>query len=95
MKLIWQPLALDDLKSIQRFIALENPGAANRIVKTIATSVNEQLTTFPNTGRTGRIEGTRELIIPKTPFIVPYAIRENTIYILGVHHSSRRWPEQF
>lgn len=95
MKLIWQPLALDDLKSIRRFIALDNPDAATRIVITIAASVNDQLTTFPNTGRTGRIEDTRELVIPKTPFIVPYTIRENTIHILGVHHSSRRWPEQF
>jgi len=53
------------------------------------------LTTFPQSGRTGRIGGTRELVVPRTPFIVAYRIKDETIDILAVHHTSRRWPERF
>ena len=46
-------------------------------------------------GRPGRIPGTRELVIPKTPFIVPYRLQRNVIQILRVYHGARRWPENF
>src|ERR1700683_5532613 len=45
-------------------------------------------------GHPGRGPGTRELVIPKTPYIVPYRIRGTTIEIARVYHSSRRWPER-
>jgi plasmid stabilization system protein ParE len=37
--------------------------------------------------------GTRELVIPKTPFIVPYRLVGNTVQILRIFHGHRRWPE--
>ncbi len=95
MNVEWQPQALEDLKSTQNYIAADNPAAAKRIVITIVTMVHDQLTEFPQSGRTGRVEGTREIVVPKTPFIVPYRIAGNTIDILGVHHASQRWPEAF
>jgi toxin ParE1/3/4 len=42
----------------------------------------------------GRVPGTRELVIPKTPYVVPYRVRGSTIEIARVYHSSRRWPER-
>jgi toxin ParE1/3/4 len=47
----------------------------------------------PEMGRPGRVPGTRELVIPSTPFIVPYRLDGNTIQILRVFHGARRWPE--
>jgi toxin ParE1/3/4 len=47
----------------------------------------------PQIGRPGRVPGTRELIIPKTPFIVPYRLQGNAIQILRIYHGARRWPE--
>jgi toxin ParE1/3/4 len=44
-------------------------------------------------GRPGRVPGTRELVIPKTPFIVPYRLQRKVIQILRVYHGARRWPE--
>jgi len=93
MKLVWQPQALEDLKSIQHYISAGNPTAANRIVVTVVCMVHDQLTQFPDSGRVGRIDGTRELVVPKTPFIVPYRVVGETIDILAVHHASQRWPE--
>jgi len=44
----------------------------------------------------GRITGdTRELVIPGTPFIVPYRLVGNTIQILRIFHGARRWPAAF
>lgn len=93
MILVWQPQALEDLKSIQHYIAADNPIAAKRIVVATVSMVHDQLTAFPQSGQPGRIEGTRELVVPKTPFIVPYRVTGDTIEILGVHHASQRWPE--
>ena len=95
MKLVWQPQAFEDLKSIQHYIVADDPIAAKRIVVATVSMVHDQLTAFPQSGRPGRIEGTRELVVPKTPFIVPYRVTGDTIEILGVHRASQRWPEAF
>jgi plasmid stabilization system protein ParE len=36
----------------------------------------------------------RELVIPKTPFVVPYRVTNTTLQILRIYHQSRRWPKQ-
>jgi toxin ParE1/3/4 len=48
---------------------------------------------LPHRGRPGRWPGTRELIITRTPYIVPYRVTSDLIEILRVFHSARRWPE--
>lgn len=95
MTLIWSPEALQDLSDIRAFIAQDNPGAAKNIVARIVTLVNEQLPVNPEIGRTGRVAGTRELVIASTPFVVPYRIRDEHIDILRVYHAARMWPQQF
>jgi toxin ParE1/3/4 len=95
MKLIWSPEALQDLGDIRAFIGQDNPGAAKNIIARIVTLVSEQLPANPEIGRTGRVAGTRELVIANTPFVVPYRIRDDHIDILRVYHAARMWPEQF
>ena len=82
-------------RAFQHTIRADNFTAANRIVVRIVSMVHNQLADFPESGRTGRIEGTRELVVPKTPFVAPYRITGDTIEILAVHHASQRWPEAF
>jgi len=55
----------------------------------------DQLSLYPFLGRSGRVAGTRELIVAGTPFIVPYRIRDDVVEILSVLHAARRWPERF
>ena len=45
-------------------------------------------------GRAGRVLRTRELVITKFPYIVPYQVRDNNIYILRVLHTSRIWDKE-
>ena len=40
-----------------------------------------------------RIANTRELVLSGTPYILPYRIVGDTIQILRVFHSARRWPD--
>jgi toxin ParE1/3/4 len=49
---------------------------------------------MPHRGRPGRWPGTRELVIPRTPYIVPYRVQGDLIEILRVFHGARRWPEE-
>jgi toxin ParE1/3/4 len=41
----------------------------------------------PRMGRLGRLSGTRELVISKTPYVVPYRVQGETIELLRVIHS--------
>jgi toxin ParE1/3/4 len=53
-----------------------------------------RLSRFPGLGRPGRLPATREYIIPRTRFILPYRVQGQVIEILRVFHMSRKWPEE-
>ena len=46
----------------------------------------------PQMGRPGRKQGTRELVISRTPFIVVYRIKAKRIELLRVLHGAQQWP---
>lgn len=94
MRLHWTAKALDDLASINEYIAQENPEAAARVVTTLVSYTERQLAEYPRTGRQGRVAGTLELVIPKLPYIVPYRIKAGQLEILRVYHAARLWPDQ-
>ncbi len=83
--------ALSDLTSIQKYIYENNREAAKRVVEHIIEMIETVLVPNPAAGRAGRVLRTRELVITKYPYIVPYQVREDVIYILRVLHTSRKW----
>jgi len=90
MDILFTDSAREDLRSIKKYICEDNFEAAQKVVKHIFDSI-EYLRTNPSLGRAGRVLRTRELVISKYPYIVPYQVRENTIYILRVFHTSQKW----
>lgn len=92
MEVRWLEDALADVTEIYRHVATDNPRAARRVVERIQTSVRS-LAAMSQRGRPGRWPGTRELIVARTPYIVPYRVRGDTGEILRVFHSARRWPD--
>jgi len=94
MKVLWFKRAIWDLISAKDYIAQDNPQAAQQIVQRIKDKVS-LLSKQPGIGRPGRIPNTKELVIDKTPYILPYRVRDNKIEILRVLHASRRWPKSF
>jgi len=95
MNVIWSPQAIQDLISLRAYLAGESPAGARRIVLRILHDIEDLLSDNPHMGRPGRVPGTRELVISKTPYIVPYRVQDGAIQILRVYHSARRWPENF
>ena len=93
MKIAWSPEAIEDLVSLRAYIAEDNPAAARRTVQHIVESIAQLLPDNPRIGRAGRVPGTRELVIPRTPYIMPYRLQRTTIQILRVYHAARRWPD--
>ncbi|MBI3515214.1 MAG: type II toxin-antitoxin system RelE/ParE family toxin [Proteobacteria bacterium] len=92
---IWSPEAIDDLSELRAYIAEDDPAAAQKVARHILHSVETLLTVNPAMGRPGRVPGTRELVIPGTPFIVPYRERGGAIQVLRVFHGARKWPDRF
>ena len=92
MRLRWTKHAERDLDEIASFIGQESPAAAARVVLELIDHVEATLPGRPAIGRPGRVLGTRELVIGRLPYIVPYRVREKDIEILRVLHTSRRWP---
>jgi toxin ParE1/3/4 len=90
---IWSPEAIADLTALRNYIAQDNPAAAQRFALHIIRNIETLLPVSPEMGRPGRVPGTRELVIPRTPYIVPYRLVNNTIQVLRVFHSARRWPD--
>jgi len=95
MRIAWAPEARDDLQALYDFIANDDPDAARAVVDRILTLIETHLPVTPNIGRPGRIEGTRELVVAGTPFIVPYRLNDDAVEILRVYHAARRWPSAF
>jgi toxin ParE1/3/4 len=94
LKLFWTPLAARNLRAVYDYIAMENPVAAEALADRIVSSV-EMLEQYAQMGRAGRMEGTRELVIAGTPFVVIYRVGREQIDVLAVFHTARRWPEGF
>ena len=94
MRLIKTGTYRADLEKIVDYIARDNPKAALAVWDEIETQV-DRLVVYPNSGRPGRVEETRELIVNRTPFIVGYRIAGDVVLILRVLHGAQQWPEEF
>jgi toxin ParE1/3/4 len=93
MRIVWTAAALRDLAAVREFIAADNPRAADRQVQLILAGVGTLLE-FPQIGRPGRVPGTNELVIGRTPYLVPYRLRGETIEVARVLHVRQRWPDR-
>ena len=94
MNVVWRRRVREDLEAAQRYIAQHDPGAAARIGERIL-AVATAFATAQQIGRPGRVDETRELVVPHTPFILAYAVIAGDIVILDVVHDAQDWPDTF
>lgn len=87
----WTERAVRRLGEIGGYIEKDNPAAATRVIARIVSSV-DALAEQPAMGRTGRIKGTRELVLADISYIVPYRVTSGSIDILTVMHTAQQWP---
>lgn len=94
MRVKWTRTALDNLDDAVEFIAADKPGAARNVASKIWDTAR-LLAEQPGLGRVGRVAGTREIVVPGLPYVLPYMEKEGTVFILRVMHTSMKWPETF
>jgi toxin ParE1/3/4 len=93
MRLDWSALAISDRNGIFDYIEADSPAAAAMVDDRIRLAI-DGLAGFPEMGRAGRVRETRELVIPRTPYIVVYRIRGKSLTILRILHGSQQWPKE-
>ena len=94
-KLVWTPLAHDDLREIVRYIARDNPAAALRVGERILNSV-EPLKSMPQMGRMvpeRQDETIREIIRGNYRIIYRVRVERRAIEIWRIWHGARGTPE--
>jgi toxin ParE1/3/4 len=91
MEIHWSPKAAADFTAMIQYIRQDNSPAALRVARTIYQAV-AQLKVFPNRGRPGRVDGTRELPLSPLPFVVVYRVGKDAIEIARLLHGAQRWP---
>jgi toxin ParE1/3/4 len=92
MEIIWRPSAIEDAEGASAFIGRNNPEAARRVYLAIEEAT-AGLSDFPERGRPGRVEGTREIVVTHTPYLIAYIVDDDLVTILAILHHARRWPE--
>jgi addiction module RelE/StbE family toxin len=92
MNIEWSGPSLQDIQSLWTYIATGSVRAASRQVRLIEKAVSN-LKKLPQLGRAGRCAGTRELVVPKTPYVIVYRLKNKKIEILRVIHERQQWPD--
>jgi addiction module RelE/StbE family toxin len=88
-EVLWTDLALEDLRSIQRYIAFDKPDAAKKLADRLRQRVRD-LASHPLSGR--RVpefprSGYREVIV--APYRIVYEVEGEELRVLRVWHGRR------
>nr|WP_269145089.1 type II toxin-antitoxin system RelE/ParE family toxin [Pseudosulfitobacter pseudonitzschiae] len=86
----WTAPAVADLMAIVDYISDDNPDAALALMSEIESKV-ATLPDQPKRGRSGRVAGTRELVV-RPNYIVVYAETKVAVTVLRVLHAAQMWP---
>jgi toxin ParE1/3/4 len=93
-KIVWLNEALADLEDLREFYVADvgiefGFEAYDEVLDQIAV-----LSFMPMRTRVGRIKGTREYVLERFPYIACIRVVEHRVEVLGLIHSSRRYPTQ-
>jgi len=91
MKVVWSRRAIRHLIHLRAYIAGDSERNAALVAKRILEAV-DLLLTHPEIGRPGRVLGTRELVLPDTPYIIPYRVRRERLELIAIFHGRQKWP---
>jgi toxin ParE1/3/4 len=93
MRVRWTTDAADDLERICDYIAEIRPQSARRVAQSVVERIGT-LEAFPNLGRSGRVDGTREIAFPPLPFVAVYEVfnDRDEVRVLRILHGAQEWP---
>lgn len=90
--LYWSEDALAEFREAITYIAQDDPTSA-RVVRGRIDEAALLLQSRP-IGRQGRVSGTYEKPVTRTPYIIAYALSDEAVTILRVIHSRRDWQDE-
>ncbi len=96
IEILWLEIAADEFEDAIAWIRERNDHAADKLAETALFQI-DQLKHYPQLGRVGRDNTTRELVISNTHFIAVYRLMPSTklLQILLFKHDAMRWAEEF
>jgi toxin ParE1/3/4 len=80
--------AADDLEGISNYLCLHHPTFAASTIERLYSAA-KSLKQLPHTGRVGRKNGTRELVLAPLPYLMVYAVDDQSVHILRFLHTSQ------
>ena len=89
-QLVWSSTARADLDGIAEYHAQDDSRVGEMIVARIEDAA-DKLSRF-DTGRPGRIAGTREKSVVNTSHIIVYEVHDDLVLVFRVVHTARNWP---
>jgi toxin ParE1/3/4 len=92
MNVRWSAAAAHDLEAAANYLFEKTPSNAAQLVRKIFDA-SSSLKTFPNRGRVGKVEGTRELVVSSLPYIIVYQVTGATLHIVRILHGAQDWPQ--
>ncbi|UFP94696.1 type II toxin-antitoxin system RelE/ParE family toxin [Gloeobacter morelensis] len=81
--IFWAPTALEDLAALRANYPSPHPEVKSKALSRLE-AVLGNLAVFPDMGRPGSIEGTREFAVSGTPFILVYRWEPQRLVVLAV-----------
>lgn len=92
-RLEWTTPAADELEAAQTYYHTLNPIAARMLARRIVEAAR-RLREYPQIGRLGLRAGTREWVVPRTPYVLVYRATARAVEILHVWHAAQDWTQR-
>ena len=90
-RIVWSEQFRDELRQEVGYIKSRNPAAAQAVRARVVKAIR-RLEQFPEAGRSWRLEGCRELIIPRLRYLVIYKVTADSVIVASLFHDAREAP---
>lgn len=87
----WLSPAEQDLSNLVDWYEENAPDYLTQVTQQILKA-SLSLQNMPLRGRAGLVDGTRELLVPRLPYMLVYAVTESEVAILRLLHQHQNWP---
>lgn len=94
MRIRWLRSAIRDLNALADYLAQDDQEFAQHMYAEIRQQC-DSLCDFPEKERPGRISGTKELVLVKYQYVIPYRVKNNVVEILRIFHTRQKPPERY
>jgi toxin ParE1/3/4 len=93
MKVSWTETAEAELDAVVTRVAEDTLSGALTMDSRIRDE-SRRLADFPMSGREGRYDGTRELVIPRYRCVLIYRLQGEVVEVLRLMHGGQEWPKK-